>query len=124
MGLLDSLFGKKDKKQKRADFSNVSSGSSSTAPAARKPEIDTPVTPTSATPAAPAATEYEIKSGDSLSAIAKRFYGDATQWRKIYDANRDVMGDDPDKIYPGQKITIPNAAGEPDKPDFGNVSNV
>lgn len=121
MGLLDSLFGKKDKKQKRADFSNVSSGSSSTAPAARKPEIDTPVTPTSATPAA---TEYEIRSGDSLSAIAKRFYGDATQWRKIYDANRDVLGDDPDKIYPGQKITIPNAAGGPDKPDFGNVSNV
>ena len=121
MGLLDSLFGKKDKKQKRADFSNVSSGSSSTAPEARKPEINTPVTPTSATPAA---TEYEIRSGDSLSAIAKRFYGDATQWRKIYDANRDVLGDDPDKIYPGQKITIPNAAGGPDKPDFGNVSNV
>lgn len=120
MGLLDSLFGKKDKK-KRADFSNVSSGSSSTAPEAKTPEIETPITPTSATPAA---TEYEIQRGDSLSAIAKRFYGDATEWRRIYDANRDVLGDDPDKIYPGQKITIPNAAGGPDKPGFGNVSNV
>jgi nucleoid-associated protein YgaU len=122
MGLLDSLFGKKDQKKKRADFSNVSSSSSSTAPEVKKPEIQTPVTPTSTAPAA--ATEYEIQKGDTLSAIAKRFYGDATEWRKIYNANRDVLGDDPDKIYPGQKITIPNAAGGPDKPDFGNVSNV
>lgn len=106
MGLLSSIFGKKDKQDKRADFSNVSSGTSSTAREAPKPEIPKAEP---APPVAPAATTYEIKSGDSLSAIAKRFYGDTTQWRKIYEANRDVLGDDPDKIYPGQKITIPDA---------------
>ena len=49
---------------------------------------------------------YEIKSGDTLSGIAKNFYGDFNLYTKIFDANRDVIGD-PDKIYPGQKIRIP-----------------
>lgn len=49
---------------------------------------------------------YEIKSGDTLSGIAKHFYGDFSLYTKIFDANRDVIGD-PDKIYPGQKIRIP-----------------
>ena len=49
---------------------------------------------------------YEIKSGDTLSGIAKHFYGDFKLYTKIFDANRDVIGD-PDKIYPGQKIRVP-----------------
>jgi nucleoid-associated protein YgaU len=49
---------------------------------------------------------YEIKSGDSLSAIAKKFYGDAMQYPRLFEANREVIKD-PDKIYPGQKIRVP-----------------
>ena len=49
---------------------------------------------------------YEIKSGDSLSAIAKKYYGDAMQYPRLFEANREVIKD-PDKIYPGQKIRIP-----------------
>ncbi len=49
---------------------------------------------------------YTIKSGDSLSKIAKQYYGDASAWNKIYQANQGVITD-PDKIYPGQKIIIP-----------------
>lgn len=49
---------------------------------------------------------YEIKSGDTLSGIAKTFYGDFSQYTRIFEANRDVI-EDPDKIYPGQKIRIP-----------------
>lgn len=49
---------------------------------------------------------YEIKSGDSLSAIAKRYYGDAMKYTAIFEANRQVI-EDPNKIYPGQKIRIP-----------------
>lgn len=49
---------------------------------------------------------YEIKSGDTLSAIAKAFYGDFNKYPQIFEANRDVI-EDPDKIYPGQKIRIP-----------------
>jgi nucleoid-associated protein YgaU len=49
---------------------------------------------------------YEIKSGDTLSALAKQFYGDASQYPKIFEANREVIKD-PNKIFVGQKITIP-----------------
>jgi nucleoid-associated protein YgaU len=49
---------------------------------------------------------YEVVSGDTLGAIAKRFYGKASAYMKIFEANRDVI-DNPDRIYPGQKIRIP-----------------
>ena len=65
------------------DFSNVQGGSSSTA-----------------------TKIYEVVSGDSLSKIAKREYGNANEWNRIYEANRDILKD-PNKIYPGQKLKIP-----------------
>ena len=49
---------------------------------------------------------YEIVSGDTLGGIAKRYYGKASAYMKIFEANRDII-DDPNKIYPGQKIRIP-----------------
>jgi nucleoid-associated protein YgaU len=51
---------------------------------------------------------YVIKSGDTLSAIAKQFYGDPNQYPKIFDANREVIKD-ANLIFPGQKIRIPKA---------------
>ena len=49
---------------------------------------------------------YEIVSGDTLGGIAKKFYGSAGKYMKIFEANRDII-EDPNKIYPGQKIKIP-----------------
>ncbi|GAK57182.1 LysM domain protein [Candidatus Vecturithrix granuli] len=49
---------------------------------------------------------YTIKSGDTLSKIAKQFYGQANKYMVIFEANRDVIKD-PDRIYPGQTIRIP-----------------
>ena len=49
---------------------------------------------------------YEIVSGDTLGAIAKKFYGKASAYMRIFEANRDIISD-PNKIYPGQKIRIP-----------------
>ncbi|WP_296321590.1 LysM peptidoglycan-binding domain-containing protein [Reyranella sp.] len=49
---------------------------------------------------------YLIKSGDTLSAVAKQFYGDANKYPKIFEANREVIKD-PNQIFPGQKIRIP-----------------
>jgi nucleoid-associated protein YgaU len=49
---------------------------------------------------------YVINKGDSLSAIAKHYYGNAMEYPRIFDANREVIKD-PDLIYPGQKIRIP-----------------
>jgi len=69
------------------DFSNVQSGSSSS--------NDTT-----------SSRSYVVVKGDSLSAIAKREYGDAKEWRRIYEANRDIIKD-PDLIYPGQTLRLP-----------------
>ena len=49
---------------------------------------------------------YTIERGDTLSGIAKRFYGDAMKYPALFEANREII-EDPDKIYPGQKIRIP-----------------
>jgi len=49
---------------------------------------------------------YTIQSGDTLSGIAKTHYGNAMDYTKIFEANREVIKD-PDKIYPGQKIFLP-----------------
>ena len=49
---------------------------------------------------------YEIVSGDTLGGIAKRFYGKASLYTRIHEANKEMIPD-PNKIYPGQKIQIP-----------------
>ena len=49
---------------------------------------------------------YEIVSGDTLSKIAKRYYGKASDYMRIFEANREII-EDPDRIFPGQKIRIP-----------------
>ena len=65
------------------DFSSVKSGASSTT-----------------------ARIYVVVSGDSLSKIAKREYGDANKWKQIFEANRDIIKD-PNLIHPGQKLKLP-----------------
>jgi nucleoid-associated protein YgaU len=54
----------------------------------------------------PAGKTYTVVKGDSLSKIAKREYGDVREWRKIYEANKDVI-DNPDLIEVGQNLIIP-----------------
>lgn len=49
---------------------------------------------------------YVVEKGDSLSAIAQKYYGKANDYPKIFEANREVIKD-PDLIYVGQKIRIP-----------------
>jgi nucleoid-associated protein YgaU len=49
---------------------------------------------------------YEIVSGDTLGGIAKRYYGKASLYTRIHEANKELISD-PNKIYPGQKIRIP-----------------
>ena len=65
--------------------------------------------PAAATPAAqaePAEQTYVIKSGDTLGKIAKEFYGKASAYMKIFEANRGII-ENPDRIYPEQTIRIP-----------------
>jgi nucleoid-associated protein YgaU len=49
---------------------------------------------------------YTVKSGDTLSKIAKQHYGDANRYSAIFEANKPMLSD-PDKIYPGQTLRIP-----------------
>jgi uncharacterized protein YidB (DUF937 family) len=94
-GLLEGLLGGRGRAEPaapvrpRPDFSNVQSGSS-TAPVPPPEQIHT------------------VAAGESLSKIARRYYGDANQWRRIFEANRDQI-QNPDLIHPGQKLKIPNA---------------
>jgi nucleoid-associated protein YgaU len=73
------------------DYGNVKSGSASTAPGAGKSD---------------AGQTYVVQQGDSLSKIAQQVYGTTDDWRRIYDANRDIIKD-PDLIYPGQTLRLP-----------------
>jgi len=70
-----------------ADFSDVSGGSSSTLRGGKT---------------------YTVKKGDSLSKIAKQFYGDAGKWKAIHSANSEKIPN-PDLIHPGLELTIPDA---------------
>ena len=55
-----------------------------------------------------ASTYHTVKSGDTLSKIAKEAYGDANTYMKIFEANKPMLSN-PDKIYPGQVLRIPAA---------------
>lgn len=67
------------------------------------------VPPPAASKAAPAAGGerfHEVVKGDTLSALAKKYYGDGNKYMKIFDANKDQLKD-PDKIKVGQRLRIP-----------------
>ena len=54
--------------------------------------------------------KHTVEKGDSLSKIAKEYLGDAMAYKKIFQANTDKL-DDPNKIFPGQELTIPFPEG-------------
>lgn len=64
---------------------------------------------TNNSPAPAAAQTYTVVRGDCLWNIAKRFYGSGAKYTVIYNANRGVIGGNPNLIYPGQVLTIPAA---------------
>jgi nucleoid-associated protein YgaU len=55
----------------------------------------------------PGEQRYTVEVGDTLGTIAQKFYGDPTQWRRIYDANRSAVGENPDAIRVGTELRIP-----------------
>ncbi len=50
---------------------------------------------------------YVVQAGDSLSKIAKKLMDDAKRWPEIYELNKELIGDDPNLIHPGQELKIP-----------------
>ncbi|WP_299755998.1 LysM peptidoglycan-binding domain-containing protein [uncultured Pontibacter sp.] len=121
MGLLD--FFKKGKEEPAKPASNISSKNvqtpKGTQPVSKGADVTsrTPGQPgqgfyspsdmNKTTDAGPNQDVYTVQSGDSLSKIAKKHYGNANDWTKIYKANKDKIGDNPDLIRPGQRFVIP-----------------
>src|ERR1700738_1033823 len=52
-------------------------------------------------------SNYTVKEGDTLSSIAQQAYGNANEWQKIYDANAQVIGNDPNLLSVGEILHIP-----------------
>lgn len=91
-GAAAKFFGKEDEEKREG----TETPSPSAAPSGRAESAASP----------PAGAAYTVVSGDTLSKIARRYYGDAGQWPRIFEANRGVLKN-PDRIYPGQVLRIP-----------------
>lgn len=78
----------------------TSSTSNKTTSSTNRPASTTNKTATST-------TTHTVKKNESLWKIAKKYYGDGNQWRKIYDANKKTIGSNPNKISVGMKLVIP-----------------
>jgi nucleoid-associated protein YgaU len=129
------LFGKSDKEKEADDIAKANEARAKLDAARRKQAereaaagktapgtIGSTASSAPAAPAAPAGRAavpvsqpvggdevYTVVKGDSLSKIAKKHLGSAGAWRKIYEANKDVIGSNPDLIKPGQKLRLPKA---------------
>lgn len=82
----------------KGESHNTSSASAAAEPAAK---------PQSTNGGTSSETTYTVKKGDNLWTLAKKFYGNGAQYTKIYEANRGMIGNNPNLIYPGQVFTIP-----------------
>ena len=91
---------------KKADFSGVTASVDTTAQKVEKADFSGVTASVDTTAEKVGGSTYTVKSGDSLSKIAKNELGDGNAWKKIFEANRDVL-DDPDKIFPGQTLKLP-----------------
>jgi LysM repeat protein len=80
------------------------------APAEEEPEVsEQPVAPS------PAIREYKVQPNDTLQKISQKFYGTYGKWRRIYDANADVLRD-PNRLRVGQVLKIPADPSQPAVP--------
>ena len=102
--------------EKKADFSNVQ-GHVDTVPGtggASQPDFSNVQGKVDGVPdgggSGAGEQSYTVQKGDTLSHIAQKHYGKASKWHAIFDANRDQI-DDPDKIFPGQVLKLPDANG-------------
>lgn len=73
-----------------------------------KPVVEVPKPPK---PVPTTGTAYKVKSGDTLVGISRTKL-DATDWKPLYEANKEVIGSNPNLIFPGQSLVLPNTKAE------------
>ena len=96
---------------------NLKIGAKLNIPAKDSPIVKTVATSTaSGTTVAGGGQEYEVVSGDTLSQISNKVYGDSKHWNLIYEANKKSIGEDPAALVVGTKLTIPAKPGSSAKP--------
>jgi len=74
------------------------------------PEASAPKTsasPSGAPEPSQGEVEHTVAAGESLSLISQKYYGSQADWPRIYQANKAIIGDDPNRIRVGQKLKIP-----------------
>jgi nucleoid-associated protein YgaU len=108
---LFGLFGSKDKKEKdvgaEKKYQEMKSSSSSpeaVKAAAMKEQVER----VREMKDKPVIRKYVVVSGDTLSGIAKKYYDDAGKYMVIYEANKALIGDNPDLIQVGMELVIPD----------------
>jgi nucleoid-associated protein YgaU len=109
-GLLGGLFGGKDKKEDvKAEVKNDSIQEAKLRTEKMKKEIAAKAKTMAAKREKEklAVKKHVVVGGDTLSGIAKKYYDDAGKYLKIYEANKAVIGDNPDLIKPGMELVIP-----------------
>ena len=104
---LFGLFGKKEEETKKVDARKQDVAGRSTKADIDKAKADMLLRQEALMKKAKEVKKHVVVSGDTLSAIAKTYYDDAGKYLKIYEANKDVIGDNPDLIKPGMELVIP-----------------
>jgi len=104
---LFGLFGKKEEEEKKAAAPQQKAAGTSSKADIDKAKADMLLKQKEMAKAAKEVKKHVVESGDTLSAISKKYYDDAGKYMKIYEANKDVIGDNPDLIQPGMELVIP-----------------
>lgn len=104
-GLFSGLFGKKEEAKtvaRKADLAGTS-----TKKDIDKAKADMLKKQKELMKEAKEVKKHTVVAGDTLSSISKKYYDDIGKYMKIYEANKDLIGDNPDLIKPGQILVIP-----------------
>jgi len=104
---LFGLFGKKEEEEKKEVARAKDVAGTSTGKDIDKAKADMLKKQQELMKKAKEVKKHTVVAGDTLSGIAKKYYDDAGKYLKIYEANKDVIGDNPDMIKPGQELVIP-----------------
>ena len=104
---LFGLFGKKEEETTKADARKQDLAGTSPKTDIDKAKADMLLKQKEMMKEAREVKKHVVVSGDTLSGIAEKYYGDAGKYFKIHEANKDLIGDNPDLIQPGMELVIP-----------------
>ncbi len=104
---LFGLFGNKDEEKTKVDARKKDLAGKSTKADIDKAKADMLLKQKDMMKKAKEVKKHVVVKGETLSAIAKKYYSDAGKYMKIYEANKAVIGDNPDLIKPGMELVIP-----------------